>query len=127
MTKVELTRAELIAAMAKEAEITPGVAERALNAFVKIEKAALVPGDGEVILKYGKIKKGETLAVEGKGGGEELAVERACDKLVRGIYQIHEQVKAIMSDFERYQSKAKEIEEKMLRILGKSTRDWKMI
>jgi len=116
-----MTKTELAAVVAKEANIPTGIAEKALDALVKIEKSAPAFDDGEAIIKFERYQTkakewdGTPALLDFKESGkyEELALKRACDKLARGVYQIHEQVKAIMSDFERYQAKAKELEGKI--------------
>jgi len=61
-----MTKAELVAAIAKEAEIVKSKAEKAIDGFVSAVSGALAGGDKITLVGFGTFSVGERAAREGR-------------------------------------------------------------
>ena len=61
-----MTKAELVAKIASEVEITKAQAEKALNGFISAVSAALAGGDKVTLVGFGTFSVGERAARDGR-------------------------------------------------------------
>jgi DNA-binding protein HU-beta len=78
-----MTKAELVAAIAKEAGIVKSKAEKAIDGFISAVSGALATGDKITLVGFGTFSVGERAAREGRNPRTGAKIKIPASKVVR--------------------------------------------